>query len=100
MDESAEDRYDVILYKYLRTALGPDFFYINNDVVGGSGSYEVFPSPTVDVNDFFFKIWMDKNIKPEKYFIKFYIDGCFKSKIICGLTRQTRMILHIKNKKA
>ena len=49
VEKSTNSRYDMILVRYLLTALGLDIKFYDNVMIGGEGPYKGFSSPMVDV---------------------------------------------------
>ena len=69
VDKYTNGRYDIILGRYLLTALGLDIKFSENVIIGGEGPYEGCSEPMVDVSNYAFKYITDKTVKPEESFV-------------------------------
>ena len=73
VDESTSGIYDMILGRYLLTALVLDLKFSDEVIIGGEGPYERRSSPMVDVRNYNFLSITDKTVKPEKSLIKILV---------------------------
>ena len=53
--KSTNSRYNMILGRYLLTALGLDVKFFENIILGGDGQFKGYSSPMVDVSAYDFK---------------------------------------------
>ena len=96
MDESTNGRYDMILGRDLITALGLDFKFSDNIIIGGDGPYQGCSAPMVDLSNYEVKSLTDKIVKPEESFANSYVNKCLESEITIRSTLRMCRILDIK----
>ena len=63
MSEFTTSRYDMILDRDLLTALGMDFQFSANVIIGRNITYEWWPSPMINVSNYKFTSLTDKTVK-------------------------------------
>ena len=100
VNSSTNIRYDMILGRDLRNALGLDIKFSENIIMGGDVTYEGFLTPMIDVSNYDFKPLPEKIVKPEKYFINSYFNKCLEFEGTIRSTRRIRSILDAKCKKS
>ena len=90
----------MIIGRDLLNTLGLDLKFSGNTIIGGKGPYEGCSAPMVDLSNYYFKSLMENIVKPEEYFIHFYIDKCIESDISINSMRIMRRILEAKCEKS
>ena len=63
VDKSTNGRYDMILGRYLLTALGLNIKFYKNVIIGGEGPYEGCSESMVDISKYDFNIITDEKFK-------------------------------------
>ena len=71
--------YGMILGRDLLIPLRLDIKFSEHVIIRSSGPCEGCLELMVVVSNYDFKTLMDKTIKPEEYFINFYVDNVFES---------------------
>ena len=100
VNESTNDKYDMILGRYLLTALGLEIIFSENFMIGGEVPYKGWSVPMVDVTNYSFWFITDKTVKQEKSFVNAYVDKRFESENAISSKLRMRRILDVKHKKA
>ena len=83
----------MILGRELLTALGMDFKFFDNVIIGGERLYEWCSTTMFEVRNYYFKSITDKTVKPEESFINSYIEEEFESGNAIKPTHRMRRIL-------
>ena len=99
VDDSTTGIYDMILVRYLLTALVLYLKLSENGIHGREGPYKVCSAPMVDVDNYDFNILKAKTFKPEESFINTYVSECFESDSAIRATHIMRRILDAKYEK-
>ena len=99
MDECSKGRCDMILVRYLLTALGLYLKFSDRVIVGYKGPYEGFLAPMFDVISCGYAALTDKIVQPEESFLNLCVNECFESENRISQTRKMRIILDTKYKK-
>ena len=82
MGDPAEVWYGIILGRDLIATQGLDINLYWHAIVVVFVTYEGWSISMFDVNHYYFKLLMNKNIKPDELFTNTFINKCFKSEHI------------------
>ena len=100
MDDSAKDRYDMILGQDLLTQLGLNIEFSEHFIKSDDGHFNRSTTPMVDLGTYIFKILNTGKITPEESFNNSYVEEVYDSEHVSTATERLCVILDAKYYKA